>query len=102
MSTRFNPDTSNQIREIHNRALEVKGTLYYEKNDKGEIIVYRGTHEGRLKEETKLVDAEVNIDVNTDDITDHETRIVDLEDEVIRLETAKADKCFVVGISIAL
>lgn len=102
MSTKFNPDTTNQIREIHNRSIAIKDKLYYEENDKGEIIVYRGTHEGRLREETNQVSTEESVNVNNSTITKLNNTVENHEIRITNIEANKADKCYSLAMSIIL
>ena len=102
MLTQLNPGTLAQIRQVHNKAQAIDGKLYYGRDDDGLMHTYRGTHEGRLKEETNLLVAESGIIVNEEGVSDNRDAIEDLVTEDIRLETVKADKCYVSAMSIML
>jgi len=102
MFTESNPGQKFQIKQIHNKAEAVEGRIYYGYDDNKVIRAYRGTHEGRLKDETELISAENNIIDNTKEIENNLSLIKENTEDIEALDKKKADKCFVVGISIAL
>ena len=85
MLTQLNPGTLKQVRQVHNKAHAVYNKLYYGKDANGVMHTYRGTSDGRLKEETSLIAAEVDIVVNND-----------------TLEVEKASKCFALAMGVIL
>jgi len=100
--TQSKPGTRLEIRQIHNKALAVEGKVYYGRATDNSIHKYRGTFEGRLKDETDLIATEDNTTENTDRLDGVDESIKELTTEDARLESVKADKCFAVAMSIAL
>ena len=102
MFTQFSPGTIEQVIQIHRKSEAVDGKLYYGIDSNGVMHTYKGTHEGRLKEETDLVNNEVKADINIDDIDDSKELIDKNIEDITELEKNKADKCFVIAMSIVL
>jgi hypothetical protein len=93
--TKLVPGSYEQIRTIHTKGAAVPNKLYYGYGKDGTLKTYRGTHEGRLKEETNLVSNETATSDNKDNIDSNDIDITALQAEDARLEAAKADKCYV-------
>lgn len=110
MFTKFSPGTYEQLRQIHNKGVAEDGKLYYglakvlrgAATAQSKVLTYRGTHEGRLKEETDLISAESNIDTNTNILEKHDETLIDHNIRITSLELNKADKCFAIAMSIVL
>ena len=100
--TEFNPGSRLEIRQIHNKSSAIEGKVYYGRAADGTVNKYRGTFEGRLKDETKLISTEGNTSDNKDRLDEVDQSILDLITEDERLESAKADKCFAIAMSIVL
>ena len=103
--TQFNPGSVLEIRQIHNKAEAIENKVYWGRSADGSVHQYRGTHEGRLKDETELIQAEDDIKDNEKDISDNTDAINNHEDRITIIETtlpSKADKCFAIAMSIAL
>ena len=79
--TQFNPGSVLEIRQIHNKAKAVEGKIYWGRSADGTVHQYRGTHEGRLKDETNLVE---------------------LTETVDNISGSDVSKCFVIAMSVAL
>lgn len=105
MFTESNPAQKFQIKQIHNKSEAVEGKLYYGYDDNKAIRIYRGTHEGRLKDETELIIAENNIINLKQDVADNKkdisNNITNISNNTIAIET-KASKCFAIAMNIAL
>jgi hypothetical protein len=98
--TRFDPGSILEIRQIHNKAEAIENKIYYGRAKDGSIHIYRGTNEGRLKEETELINAENSIDVNIENIDINKEDISNIQIQVNKLEETKADKCQAIAWSI--
>ena len=100
--TKSSPGSYQQIRTIHTKAKAVPGKLYYGRGQDGKVKVYKGTHEGRLKEETDLVTAESDIDINDEGIKSNKGEIDKNAEDIKALDKKKADKCYAIAMSIVL
>ena len=100
--TQSKPGSRLEIRQIHNKSLAIEGKIYYGRAADNSIHKYRGTFEGRLKDETNLISTEDNTADNTDRLDNVDDSIKELTTEDARLESVKADKCFAIAMSIAL
>ena len=103
--TQFDPGSILEIRQIHNKAQAVEGKIYWGRAEDNSIHQYRGTHEGRLKDETNLIDNEDTTDDNVDRLDGVDTTLEDHEDRIESIEETlptKADKCGMAGMIIAL
>ena len=100
--TQSKPGSKLEIRQIHNKSTAVEGKIYYGRAVDNSIHKYRGTFEGRLKDETDLIGTENNTSDNTDRLDAIDVSIKELITEDERLEAIKADRCFTIAMSIAL
>jgi hypothetical protein len=100
--TQSNPGTRLEIRQIHNKRQAVENKVYWGKAEDGSIHKYRGTHEGRLKEEEALIQAEIDIDKNTTEIVSNDVELADHESRIADMEKNKADKCYALAMAIIL
>lgn len=100
--TQTSPGSYQEIRTIHTKAKAIPNKLYYGYGQDGLIKTYRGTHEGRLKEETNLTIAEADIDINEGGIKSNKGEIDKNAEDIKALDKKKADKCFAIAMSIAL
>lgn len=100
--TQISPGSYQEIRTIHTKGIAVPNKVYYGYGQDGTIKTYRGTHEGRLKEETALVTAEVDIDINDEGIKSNKGEIDKNAEDIKALDKKKADKCYAIAMSIVL
>lgn len=91
--TQFDPGTILEIRQIHNKKEAINNKIYWGRDSEGIIHRYRGTTDGRLKEETNLLNDEDNIRDNSENIEDNKDNISSNEERITNLEKTKADKC---------
>ena len=97
-----NPGTEEQVRQVHNKAQALDGVKYYSIDKDNIVHVYRGTHEGRLINATEIIIAEENIDDNSKEIEEIKEELSDHEERITNLEENKADKCYAIAVSVAL
>lgn len=100
--TQSNPGSYNEIRTLHSKGIAIPNRVYYGYGKDGTLKTYRGTHEGRLKEETNLIIAESDIDVNEEGIKNNKGEIDKNAEDIKALDKKKADKCFAIAMSIVL
>jgi hypothetical protein len=100
--TQFNPGTVLEIRQIHNKAQATENKIYWGRAADGSVHKYRGTHEGRLKDETELIQAEDDILVNDAGIKSNKGEIDNNAEDIKALDEKKADKCYALAMSIIL
>lgn len=104
MSTfsQISPGSYTEIRTIHSKGIAVPNKIYYGYGKDGTLRSYRGTHEGRLKEETTIIINEENINDNEEAIEGNREIIDSNTERIIELEKNKADKCYALAMAIVL